>query len=312
MDLKLLATFLEVSNTLNFTKSAARLGYVQSSITAQIKQLEDELGVRLFERIGKTVALTYSGKKLVPYAVQILEMAKNMKAAISVSPEPSGTLTIGAAESLTIYRLPELFRQYRVLYPKVDLNLKLLGCTEFLPSLLNGTIDIAFAVGIRNEASYIKEAVLLPEPVAVLASPTHPLTQKEAILPEDFENQALILTGDGCTYRSSFLGLLNRYNISPRIALETDSIQAIKQAAISGLGICVLPRVAVKDELSSGSLSTLNMDTESFKIVSQLFYHKDKWLSPALTAFINLSREILKGTPESPETQVDMLYTRKI
>lgn len=132
MDLKQLNTFLTVAEFLNFTKAAAQLGYAQSSITAQIQQLENEMGVKLFERIGKTVTLTHEGKRMLPYASQILQLAGNMKSDLSGSDVPAGVLTIGAAESLSIYRLPAIIKEYRSLYPKVDINLKLLHCSEFI------------------------------------------------------------------------------------------------------------------------------------------------------------------------------------
>ncbi|HEX3040307.1 MAG TPA: LysR family transcriptional regulator [Caproiciproducens sp.] len=297
MDFRQLKAFLTVGNLLNFTKAAEQLGYAQSSITAQIQQLENELGVKLFERIGKTVKLTYAGTAMIPYATQILQLERNLKADLTDSGVPAGTLTIGAAESLSIYRLPALLKEYRGLYPQVALRLKLLGCTEFLPELTAGTIDAAFTIGNRTASDSMVEEISLPEPIDVLVCPGHPLTRKEAVAPEDFENIPLLLTGKGCCYRGAFLNRLSEKGITPAVTLETDSIQAIKQAALSGLGICVLPRVSVAEEVFQGRLIPLPFDTEDFDIVSQLIYHRDKWLSPALRAFLQLSHQIL---PESP------------
>src|SRR5512138_3832701 len=123
MDFRQLKAFLTVGSLLNFTKAAEQLGYAQSSITAQIQQLENELGVKLFERIGKTVKLTYAGTAMIPYATQILQLERNLKADLTDSGVPAGTLTIGAAESLSIYRLPVLLKEYRGLYPQVALRL---------------------------------------------------------------------------------------------------------------------------------------------------------------------------------------------
>lgn len=293
MDFRQMKAFLAVSSLLNFTKAAEQLGYAQSSITAQIQQLENELGVRLFERIEKTVKLTYAGTAMIPYATQILQLERNLKADLTNSGVPSGTLTIGVADSLSIYRLPELLKEYRRLYPQVALRLKLLGCMEFLPELAAGTIDAAFTIGIKIESDSIVEEIELPEPIDVLACPGHPLTLKEAVAPEDFQNIPLLLTGKNCFYRCAFLNRLAEKRIAPVVSLETNSVQAIKQAALSGLGICVLPRVSVTEEVLQGKLIPLPFDTEDFGIVSQLIYHKDKWLSPALDAFLQLSHRIL-------------------
>lgn len=294
MDLKQLNTFLTVSDLLNFTKAADTLGYAQSSITAQIQQLEYEVGTVLFERIGKKVALTQAGRKLIPYAVQILQLSENMKCAVTDTDKPSGTLTVGTAESLSIYRLPAILKEYRRLYPEVDIELKLLNCTEFLPGLSNGAIDIAFAIGTRIESRQVKEALELPETIRVLAYPGHPLIEKKKLKPDDFDREALLLTGRDCCYRGAFMKRLAEEDVHPRIVLETDSIQVIKQAAMSGLGICLLPEIAVTEEVSEGRLIPLDFNTEDFQIVSQLLYHKDKWISPALIEFIRLSPQIFR------------------
>lgn len=296
MDMKQLNTFLTVSDLLNFTKAADALGYAQSSITAQIRQLESELGTVLFERIGKKVSLTQAGRKLIPYATQILQLSDNMKNAVSDTDRPSGTLTVGTAESLSIYRLPAILREYRRLFPEVDIELKLLSCGEFLPGLSVGTIDIAFAIGARIGVKYVKEALELPETIQVLACPGHPLSKRRDLQPDDFEKEALLLTGRDCCYRGAFMKRLADANINPRIVLETDSIQVIKQAAMSGLGICVLPAIAVTEEVGKGKLIPLDFNTGDFLIVSQLLYHKDKWISPALHEFMRLSSRILQNT----------------
>ncbi len=289
MDIKQLNTFLTVSNLLNFTKAAEYLGYAQSSITAQIRQLENELDVALFDRIGKKVVLTGSGKRLIPYATQILQLSVDLKNAVSGSEKPEGTLIVGTAESLSIYRLPEVIKEYRRLYPQVDIQLKLLSSGDFFPCLSDGTIDIAFTIGKKSEAKYVQKAVELQESIQVLACPGHPLTEKEHLSPKDFEGESLLLTGPACSYRGAFANRLAEARVVPRVVLETDSIQVIKQAAMSGLGICVLPAVSVIQEIAEGKLLPLKFDTSDYQIFSQLMYHKDRWISPALEEFIRLS-----------------------
>ncbi len=292
MDFKQLNAFLTISSELNFTKAAEKLGYAQSSISAQIQQLEAELGIPLFERIGKTVSLTHAGAQLVPYATQILQLSVDMKSIASNTAVPAGTLTIGTAESLSISRLPVLLKKYRELFPLVDIRLMLLNCSEFMHHLSNHVIDVAFALGDRMQDEHLIEELCLPEPVDVLACPGHPLTQKQKVYPIDFKDASFLLTGTGCNLRSAFTGFLSEEKVVPKIALETDSIQAIKQAAMSGLGICVLPRISVKDEVAAGKLIPLNIKIKDFGIVSQLLYHKNKWRSPALNAFIGLSKQM--------------------
>jgi DNA-binding transcriptional LysR family regulator len=293
MDLRQLNAFITISKLQSFTQAADALGYAQSSITTQIKLLEGELGVRLFERIGKSITLTHEGKKLLPYAKQMLKLSEEIKNVIADNEVPSGTLTIGAAESLCVIRLPEILKEFRKLYPQVEVSLKFGSCADFRHFLRDNIIDVAFSLGTSISSEDFITEIELNEKMLLLTSPGHPLINKERILPEDISQEPLILTEMGCSYRAVFENILNRHNIKPYVALETGSVQAIKQFTMSGLGITLLPEVAVKDELANNKLVTLNWEGEDFGIVSQILYHKDKWISPALKAFLELSKTIM-------------------
>ncbi|NTV90323.1 MAG: LysR family transcriptional regulator, partial [Clostridiales bacterium] len=289
MDFKQLETFSTIVELSGFTKAAEKLGYAQPSITAQIRQLEAELGVKLFDRIGKKVLLTEAGKRFMHYSSSLLRTYGEMKQAVPGMSVPFGSLTIASAESLSIYRLPKVLAEYHRLYPEVAINLKLMGCQEFQNALSNGKVDIAFSIGDKMAGECLTEIAELKEKIGVYAVPGHPLSGKEKVIAADFTGIALLLTGEGCCYRGKFVEALTEYGVIPLTAMETDSIQAIKQAALSGLGVCILPEVAVLEELDSGRLVGLNFDTGGFGIVSQLLCHRDKWMSPALKAFISIS-----------------------
>lgn len=285
MDLKHLNTFLTLSKIKNFTKTAEILGYAQSSITAQIQQLEKELGTKLFERIGKNVMLTPQGSELIPYATKMLSLSVNMKEAISPSDKMSGSITIGAAESLCIYRLPTIIKAFKEKHPHIDIFLKLLKCDQFIPFLSDNSIDIAFSIGDRIDNEAITSILELSEPIILLASPQHPLASVDQISLKDFAQEAFILTGRGCCYRGAFEKDLADSNIEIKIVLETDSIQAIKQTSMINLGICVLPEISVTEEIQKEILMPLAYKND-YKIVSQILCHKNKWVSPLLNDFI--------------------------
>lgn len=294
MDFKQLSAFVEISKIQSFTAAANTLGYAQSTVTTQIKLLEGELGVKLFERIGKNVTLTHEGKKLLPYAKQMLKLSHDVKNAVFNEEKPSGTLTIGAAESLCVIRLPEILKEYRKLYPDVDVSLKFGSCADFRHFLKNNIIDVAFSLGRKIDDDDFISEVEFDEPMLLLAYPGHPLIDKAEVLPKDIENVPLILTETGCSYRAAFENILNEYNVKANLVLETGSVQAIKQFTMSGLGITLLPKVAVKDEVAGGKLVPLNWKGPDFEIISQVLYHKDKWISPALKEFLRLSKRIMK------------------
>ncbi|MDD7794458.1 LysR family transcriptional regulator [Clostridium sp. 'White wine YQ'] len=293
MDLKQLNSFVTICKLQSFTGAADELGYAQSTITTQIKLLENELEVKLFERIGKNISLTYQGKKLLPYAKQMLKMSAEIKDVITNDSVPSGVLTIGAAESLCVLRLPEILKEYRSLYPQVEISLKFGSCSEFRHFLRDNIIDVAFSLGTKIDGSDFVTEIVSNEEMLLLTAPGHKLINKEVVYPKDIENEQLILTEVGCSYRAVFENMLGSYNIKPNLILETGSVQAIKQFTMSGLGISLLPRVAVEEELAQGRLVKLNWAINDFGIVSQVIYHKDKWISPALKAFLELSKEML-------------------
>ena len=124
MDLRQLKTFQVVATALSFTRAAERLDYAQSSVTAQIRALEEELGVPLFDRLGRRVALTDSGARLLEYADKLLSLADEAYLAIAETDEPTGQLVISAPETLSAYRLPPLLKQFRQKFPRVQLILR--------------------------------------------------------------------------------------------------------------------------------------------------------------------------------------------
>jgi Transcriptional regulator len=293
MDLKQLNSFVTICKLQSFTGAADELGYAQSTITTQIKLLESELEVKLFERIGKNISLTHQGKRLLPYAKQMMKMSAEIKDVITNDSVPSGVLTIGAAESLCVLRLPGILKEYRRLYPKVEISLKFGSCSEFRHFLRDNIIDVAFSLGTKIEGNDFVTEIVSNEEMLLLTAPGHKLINKEIVYPRDIENEQLILTEVGCSYRAVFENMLGSYNIKPNLILETGSVQAIKQFTMSGLGISLLPKVAVEEELAQGRLVKLNWGINDFGIVSQVIYHKDKWISPALRAFLELSKEML-------------------
>lgn len=292
MDNKQLRTFLTIARLQSFTLTAQNLNYAQSTITSQIQLLEKEFGVKLFERLGHRITLTSAGKRLLPFAEQILKLSNDAKSAIKNSEVPSGTLSIGAVESLCVMRLPKILKEYRIRYPNVEIALKFGNCTDFLRFLKENTIDIAFFLEKKiNEEDFITE-IEFPEQLVLLSLPEHPLAQKESVYPEDLAGEPLILTEIGCSYRALFESILTQYGIKPNAVIETGNVQSIKQLAMSGLGITLLPLVAVEEECLNKRLVKLKWKGPTFEMMTQVIYHKNKWISSSLKAFIELLHEM--------------------
>jgi DNA-binding transcriptional LysR family regulator len=289
MELKQLQTFQTLANELNFTRTAERLNYAQSSVTAQIQGLEQEYGVQLFERLGKRILLTEAGTRLLSYADEILRLSDEARIAVPAHTEPRGTLTIGAVESLCTYRLAPLLKAFRSRYPHVELVFRTGICANLRKEVFHGELDLAFTLEEAGHDEALVFQVLIREPMLVLAQPDHPLAQRELVNPADLEGETILVTEPGCSYRTMFEQALAAAGLhNPKI--EFASVEAIKQCVIAGLGVTLLPQMAVQNELSRGLLTALPWAGPEFPMVTQMCWHKDKWMSPALQAFIEATK----------------------
>lgn len=291
MELRELTTFRTVAHTLSFTQTAALLGYAQSSITAQIQSLESEFGVPLFNRMGRKISLTDAGTRLLWYADKILDLANEALANVNqgTSTEITGTLTIGAPESICTYCLPAVLGEFRKRAPRVRLIFKPLPYAELHHSIREGKIDIAFLLEAPIQSTMLHIETLCVEPMVLIANPDHPLAQKPGVEPSDLEGETLLLTERGCGYRGIFESLLSSAGVRPAISIEFDSVEAIKQCVIAGLGIAVLPHMTIEANANRGELQILRW-TKPFDVFTQMVWHKDRWLSPPLQAFLETSR----------------------
>ncbi len=287
MELRQLQIFCTAAKTLNFTKTGTKLGYAQSNITGQIRQLEEELQVKLFERLGRGIQLTNEGKKFLENADQILHLCEKAKG--EFSPDVfRGILSIGAAETLCVYRLPQILTQYRKLYPLVEIRVQTDSCDNFIELIKLNHIDIAMVLTDKIKTPELIVQTLHDETLTMVASPHHPLVQKKKIKPQDFAEECIILTLPGCGYRPLILSMFKEHNVKPGSIMELSSVGAIKQCTICGLGATVLPKVAVKDELASGKLIELDWAGPKLEVKTQLIYHQEKWLTPPMKAFLEL------------------------
>lgn len=292
MEFRQLQAFLTIAKTANFSRAAEMLGYAQSSITTQIQLLEQELNTKLFDRLGNRVVLTDQGQCFLIYVSQILALASEAKEAVSNSTTFKGTVTIGAPESLCATRLPAVLKEYGRRYPNVKIVLKIGAYNDFLVWLRNNSIDLAFFFQREITNPNLLTTLLLEEPIVAATGVGHPLIEKGYVEPSDLREQTVILAESGCSYRIILESILSSSNIYPETVLEIGSVAAMTQCAISGLGIAFLPRIAIEKELEIGQLVDLNWAGEDFGTIIQMAYHKDKWLSPALKAFLDVTKTV--------------------
>lgn len=288
MEMKNLHTFVVVAEEGGFTRAAARLGYAQSSITAQIQALEAELDVPLFDRLGKRIVLTEAGRRLLPQAKEMVQMHGAIKESVPLPDRPSGTLTVGAPESLAAFRLPAVIREYKRLYPQVKLILKPGLCTEMKEFARIGDIDLAVLLQPVHEDADFVIVPLVEEQMALIAVPDHRLANAPLVTAEDLREEVLLYTETGCTYREVFERELREAGVTPEAGLEFYSMEAIKNCVMLGLGIALVPLITVQRELAEGKLCRLRWDDRSQRMTTQLAYHRKKWVTPALEELLRL------------------------
>jgi DNA-binding transcriptional LysR family regulator len=289
MELRHLTTFRAAAKNLSFTQAAAELGYVQSAVTAHVKALEAELGVRLFDRLGRRIVLTNSGVSLLGYAENILELAREAAVAVGQPGQPKGPVIISAPEVLCTYRLPAVIRRLHQQHPGVQLLFRSTTTgaldAELIRALTGGEIDVAFVLEETiDPTTGLLVKPLTDEPLAIIAAPDHPLADVPRVEATDLDGIPVLLTDKGCGYRRAFERALHQAGIQPTIAGEFTSGEAVKRCVQAGTAIGVVASVSVQDELTDGRLVTLAWSGPQLRLRSYLVSHNNRWVSPAAAA----------------------------
>jgi len=295
MEIRQLKSFKTIVELGSFSRAAEQLGYAQSTITAHIQEIEKEIGKPLFDRLGKKIVLTEIGKNLIPYAIEMLDLYAKVLVLGEDTEVPSGSIVIGAPESLTVYRLPSIIHEYKNLYPKVDIALKSDDCLALMEQVKSGELDLAFLLQPERQDKDLHFHQLLEEKMVIILPMDHPLPSSDSFstpeIKQFFEEDTIIYTEQGCPYRHFFEAFLSNDQAVPSKSLEFWSVEAIKQCVRCGLGISLLPLMTVRSELEEGKLKAIPWDPRNGSVSTTLIYHKNKYLTPALEKFISLVKD---------------------
>lgn len=291
MTLTQLSTFIAIVENGSFTAAANQLGYAQSTITTQIKQLEDELNCLLFERLGKSLTLTQEGRRLIEYARKMLQIEREIMLEISSSEEPGGILKMGVSESLCYQELPKMLANFKKQYPKVEIQLHFITHETFPSLLKKGELDLVYTLNPPIGAPELTLLYEKEETLGFYVSPNHPLANKEQVREKDLENMPLLLTGENCHFRKMLLKALYEKHIVPRIVLGASQNEILKQFAMDNLGIAFIPDITAENEMTAGVLRKLDWHGKAFPIYSQVFIHKDKTPNITINEFVKMIKK---------------------
>jgi len=290
LEIRQLKTFKTVATLLSFTQAAQHLNYAQSSISAQIQALEDELAVKLFDRLGRRILLTEAGERLLLYAGKLLDLAEETRTDVAEASQPQGSLTIRVPETLGVHYLPPVIKRFQRRFPQVGLLFTTCAHEGLQKDLRKGLTDLAFIMADSIQAADLVSEALGFESLMVVAHPQHPLAAKTVVRTRDFHGQTLLLSRVDCSYRRVFQQALAQADVRPGGLLEFNSIAAIKQCVMEGIGITIMPQVAVAEEIAAGRLAPLAWEEGPLETALLMIWYKEKWLSPTLTAFMEMVR----------------------
>ena len=293
LDLRQIRTFTEVARTRSFTKAAAQLYYAQSSVTAQVQALEQDLGFPLFNRLGRHIELTEAGRRFLNYAEKLICLAEEARLSVQQNGNIAGPLVVSASESLLTYRLPELLRTFQATYPDVQLTLHTnTACSSTAP--LEPGIDLAITIDEPVEIPQLLVQRIRRERMVAAVSSEHPLNGQSRVSAADISEQQILLTERSCSYRALFERVLAQQGGRVNRLLEFASVEALKQCAVARMGVAILPEVVVADELAQGTLVVLPWPQKRMYVYTQLVRHRDKWLSPVMDAFSRMTMKLLR------------------
>jgi DNA-binding transcriptional LysR family regulator len=296
---------LQVASHHSFSRAAEALGLTQPSVTARIQALERDLGELLFERNGRGVSLTEVGASFLPHAQRVLKALQDGRDAIlSVQELELGTLRLAAAPTISTYVLPELLKEFTSRYPGLEVSVR----TEYSDQIVQMVIADEVQVGLERTITH-PEIVTVPlyrDEVVLVASSDSPFAQRGSIPIAEVGQRHLIMFNRGSSYYALVDNALREEGVLVSPTMELDNMEATKKMVEEGLGIAILPKVAVEREVQRGELRELEVVGMSMpQREIALIYRRGRPLSRASHAFVRLLEERYGVTAPDPAAAAD-------
>lgn len=292
MDLKNLRTFQAIVDQGSYQKAASFLGYTQSTVTIQIQQLEEELGVPLFQRVGRRMVLTQIGEQALIQVRELLLAADRLREVGQAGQALSGTLRVDIVETLLCYQMQPVIQAFREQAPQVRLIIHNTTCQKVSESLKEGACDlgVCYVMDWNQEILQIEPLDSSPE-VILVAAPD--FAYPDFVTPHQIKPVSLIIDEPDSLFRRRLEEYLQEQDITLDETIELWSTETIKRCVMSNLGFSFLPRFVVEKELADGSLVELKAPISGIRNPVLCVRHKKRWVTPAMELFMKLLRELL-------------------
>jgi DNA-binding transcriptional LysR family regulator len=288
MDVRDLEVFLSVAKHLNFTRAGDEVHLSQPSISVRVRKLEDELNVKLFEQLGKRVALTEAGQLLLPYARRVVAALDDARHAVEeLQGLERGTLRIGASTTPGMYLVPKIIARFKRQYPKIDLHLEIKDTRRIEEEVVSNDVDFGF-VGGHLIGAEVEVVPWLTDEIVLVAAPGSQLAQKKQLGVGDLKAGEFISREQGSATQAVVNSKLRDAGIQLETVMEMNNPEAVKKAVQSGLGVAFISRFAVETELKAKTLAAVKVKDFSLYRELKIVYRKDKHLSRAAQAFIKM------------------------
>lgn len=291
METRQIISFLRIAQLGSFSRAAKELGYSQSALTVQIRLLEQELGTRLFDRIGRQVSLTAAGIHFHTHASRIAQEMQVALRTTNDTGELNGVLRIGTIESLCFSRLPQVLTYFRSHHPKVRLQIITGSPEELIAKLEHGQLDLVYFLNRPLYQNNWVKVLEKQEDIVFVCSPSFPLAGKQELYLKDLLDHPFLLTEKDANYRYELDQYLASQGLEILPFLEISNTEFIIRQVSIGMGVSFLPHFAVKESVAFGRLKILNVLDFRMSMSRQLFYHRDKWVTPEMEVFLERIQE---------------------
>ncbi len=289
MDVRDLQVFLSVAKHLNFTRAGEEIHLSQPSVSVRIRQLESELGLKLFEQLGKKVALTEAGLVLIPYANRVMAAVDDAQHAIhELQGLERGSLRIGASTTPGMYLIPKTIAHFKDRHPKIEIHLGIKDTRQVEDGVIRNEFDFGF-VGGHLAGDEVDVLPWFTDQLVLIASASHALARKRSVKAEDLRKERFIFREPGSATRAAIVSHLRRCDLQLEVVMEMENPESVKKAVQSGLGIAFISKFAVEAELKAKTLVAVRVRGLGINRELKIVHRKDKHLSRAARTFIELA-----------------------
>ncbi len=291
MELRQIYTFIQVAQFQSFSKAAENLGYSQSAVTVQIRLLEQELNVRLFDRMGKQIMLTVQGQQFLACARRIAYEVNRTRSAMEEGEEFDNPLRIGTIESVCTAKMPFIVRHFREYHPKVPIQITTSTPEELIRMMEHNELDLIYILDIPRWNDKWQKVMEVEEKMVFVSSPQFRLAGKENLSIEELAGEPFFLTEKNANYRQALDMHLAKRRLSISPYLESSDTAFIITMLEQNEGVSFLPFFAVQKFIQNGSLCVLDVRDVDISMSRQVIYHKSKFKTREMEEFIRLAEK---------------------